>query len=323
MSWYDYTPLGAVDNLTGGHIKKNAKKAADWYDDATDRDPNDLQGGLEEQANKASGWADESRDRVGVLTEESAANRARLQDIATGKESVSAMQLAQANQQNQAMQQSMAAGARPANAAMAARTAAMNAGRQGAGLAGQQAIAGIQERQAATNSLTNALLNERGQDVQATGQGYSTATNAYGDALKSAMGTPTKMEKLMDLGGTVGQVAAFFSDKNLKENIKDGDDKASKLLKSLKAYEYDYKDTEHGDGKQLGILAQDLEKTDYGKMLVSEDDDGNKKVDGAKLAGALAAMLPAINKRLEALEGEDSDDDDEDDYEDLAEVLDK
>src|SRR5690606_13801278 len=112
---------------------------------------------------------------------------------------------------------------------------------------------------------------------------------------------------------------------NLKKNIKDGDDKASKLLKSLKAYEYDYKDTEHGDGKQLGILAQDLEKTDYGKMLVSEDEDGNKKVDGAKLAGALAAMLPTINKRLEALEGEDLDDEDEDedDYEDLAEVLNK
>lgn len=197
---------GGWYNQLGDTIKTGAKKA--W--DSMDRDPDDLAGGLREQADKASAWADESRGRVGTLTEESAANRARLRDIATGKESVSAMQLAQANQQNQAQQQSMAAGARPGNAAMAARSAAMNAGRQSAGLAGQQAIAGIQERQAAQSALSRALLGERGQDVGAVNAGYGNAAGAYGSALGAALGQPSDGEKLLGVVQGVGQLAAGF-----------------------------------------------------------------------------------------------------------------
>lgn len=323
MGWFDYTPIGALDSVTGNHLedlgKRVYKKGKEAFDNSMDRDPDDLAGGLRSQADKSSAWADESRKRVSGLTRESAANRARLQDIATGRESVSAMQLKQANQQNQAMQQSMAAGARGGNSAMAARQAAMNAGRQGAGLAGQQAIAGIQERQAAQSALSQALLGERGQDVGATNAGYGNAAGAYGTALGATLGQPSSGEKWLGAAAGAAQLATLLSDKRLKKNISEGADDASKLLKSLKAYTYDYKDGEHGKGRQLGIMAQDLEESDFGHMMVEEDEDGNKRVNGPKLAAAIAATLPGINKRLEALEGDEEDED----YSELAKALSK
>lgn len=201
----EYATGNRKGGLSGGGLGDLPGAGLDAYDKWTDRDPDNLSGGLKDQADKSSAWADESRGRVGALTEESAANRQRLQDIATGKESVSAMQLAQANQQNQAMQQSMAASARPGNAAMAARTAAMNAGRNSAGLAGQQAVAGIQERQAAQSALSQALLGERGQDVGAATAGYGNAAGAYGTALGAALQQPSKGEKAIGVIGDLGK----------------------------------------------------------------------------------------------------------------------
>lgn len=300
MGWFDYTPIGAIDNATGGHIKKAAKKGLSYLDKATDRDPNDYEGKLAENAEKAAAWGDASQDRVGALTKESATNRQYLRDIATGKESVSAMQLDRAQQQNKRMQMSMAANARPQNAAMAARTAAMTAGRQGAALAGQQAMAGIQERQAAQNALTQALLQERGQDVNAVNSAYATSTGAYGNALQSSLSQPTPWEKLFQLGQAGAQAYAMTSDERAKTNIKPGSKKASSLLKALKSYEYDYKDPKNGKERQLGVMAQDLEKVL--PQAVFDGPDGKKQVHGAKLAGALAATLPEINKRLESLE---------------------
>lgn len=193
---------------TGG-FSGTAKRIWGGFTDMTDRDPNDLQGELGEQADKSSSWGDESRDRVFWLSRQAQENRKRLEDVATGRESVSAMQLAQSLQQNQAQQQSMAAGARPGNAAMAARTAAMTAGRQGAGLAGQQAIAGIQERQAAQSALSQALLTERGQDVNATTQGYGNAASAYGSALGAALKTPSDGEKALGFISGAGKLFAM------------------------------------------------------------------------------------------------------------------
>ncbi len=95
-----------------------------------------------------------------------------MQRIARGEESVSAKQLADALQQNLGAQQSMAAGAAPQNAAMAGLHASRNAMNLGAGLAGQQAVAGIQERQAAQDALTRALLAQRGQDQGSAMGGY-------------------------------------------------------------------------------------------------------------------------------------------------------
>lgn len=180
MSWFDYTPLGAIDSLTGNHLEKAGKKV---WGDLTEEggilgDPTGT-GARQVQGEKAGGFADRSEGEFAYLGGQAGNQRQYMEDIARGRESVSAMQLQQALGQNQAQQQSMAAGARPGNAAMAARGAAMNAGRQGAGLAGQQAMAGIQERQAAQNALNEMLLKQRQQELQGALGSRQNAVSAY------------------------------------------------------------------------------------------------------------------------------------------------
>lgn len=113
--------------------------------------------------------------------------------IARGEESVSAEQLRQGLQKNMAQQQSMAAGASPQNSAMAALNASRNAMQAASGLSGQQALAGIQERQAAQQALTQALLARRQQDQGAAQFGYGNIKpgdswmDRFGGAVKAGM----------------------------------------------------------------------------------------------------------------------------------------
>ena len=98
-----------------------------------------------------------------------------MQRIARGQESVSAEQLRASLGQTMAQQRSMAAGAAPQNQAMANIQASRNAMNLGSGLAGQQAVAGIQERQAAQNALTQMLMEQRAQEQSAAGFGNAPA----------------------------------------------------------------------------------------------------------------------------------------------------
>jgi hypothetical protein len=184
---------------------------------------------------------------------------------------------------------------------MASRTAAMTAGRQGAGLAGQQAVAGIQERQAAQQALAQMLMQQRQQELGGVQTGFGTAGNAYGTAYTGAMGAPSQGEQLLQLGMAGAQGAALLSDERLKTNITSGDEDADRLLRALRSKSYDYKDQKHGKGRQIGIVAQDLEAAGLGDA-VFETPIG-KAVSGAKLSAALASMMPGVNKRLEKLEG--------------------
>ena len=200
-----------VKGYAGDAWDSTGGAAIDWYEDATNRDQTGALGKLEGQGEAASGFAGSTQAEFGRLGAEASANRDYLRDIASGKESVSRIQLQQALAQNQATQQSMAAGARPANAAMAARTAAMTAGRQGAGLAGQQALAGIQERQGAQNALQQALMQQRQQELNAALGSRGQAIGAFGTSYTGQMNTPTALEKGMTLGkdvaSTYGTVA--------------------------------------------------------------------------------------------------------------------
>lgn len=230
------------------------------------------------------------------LTREGLAQRDMLRRQAMGQDSLSALQLRQGLQQNLAQQQAIAAGARPNNAAMAARQAAMNAGRAASGLSGQQAMAGLAERQAANAQLGQMISQERGQNLQAALGARQNAINAYAPLPTGESGK----DKMLGAGG--GVLGAIFSDKRLKTSIKDGKRDAEDFIKGLKAYSYSYKNEEHGKGKQLGVMAQDLERTSAGRQAVFDTPQG-KKVDGAKLAGAIAAALPTLHERLSKLEG--------------------
>lgn len=218
-----------------------------------------------------------------------------LQAQANGQNSVSAMQLQQGLQQNQAAQRSFAAGASPNNSAAAARTAAMQMGRMGTGLAGQQALAGLQERNQAQQNYASMLGAARGQDMQGALGGYNTATTAYGGGLN---GQPTKSsaEKYAPI---VAGLAAM-SDERAKTAIAPGSGAAGHALGKLNPYTFSYRDQGNGSGRQLGVMAQDLERAGLKQAVI--DTPAGKMVDGAKLATANTAMLASISDRLDAVE---------------------
>lgn len=113
---------------------------------------------------------------------------------------------------------------------------------------------------------------------------------------------------LISAGLGIGQLA-MMSDEERKENKRSAseDDIRSSiqdLMSKLKAYEYKYKEPqEEFEGNQLGIMAQDLEKSEMGKEMVSEDEKGRKMVDVAKSSLAALAGVSDLDERLRKLEG--------------------
>lgn len=290
----------------------------------------DLYGGVDPQGNyQRAAFGAERFGQAGARGyeqrgQEAAAQRAGMQGlsdqygrIAGGQQSVSAEQLRQGLMQNQGAQMSMAAGASPSNQAMAARTAAMTTSRLGAGLAGQQAVAGLQERQQAMGQqaqlqamIQQGILGQRGQDVQATLGGQQNSLSGYGGIednrtrrYMAAAGAPTPGEQML---GAVGGVAglASLSDRRAKKNIADGEEEADELVKALRAKTWEYRDPKQpgaGPGRFLGDMAQNIEKTRVGKTIVRDTPRG-KMIDGGRLAAALAAAMPGIDKRISKLE---------------------
>lgn len=252
---------------------------------------------LEEQAAKAGGFANYGERQFQNMTGDLNAQRAQLQDIATGKLSYSREALRQGLMQNQAAQRSMAASASPQNAAMAALAGAQNSARLGSGMSGQAALAGIQEQQGAMKLGADLAAQQRQQDLMAALQSRQNAMTGYG---AGAAGVPEKSfaEKF---GPSIVAGAAAFSDRRLKTNVAKGDADAKLSMEALEAYAYDYKDSKHGNGRQLGVMAQDLEKAGLGQAVIDTPD--GKMVHGAKLAGANTAMIAALGKRVGQLEG--------------------
>jgi hypothetical protein len=77
----------------------------------------------------------------------------------------------------------------------------------------------------------------------------------------------------------------------------------------LKPASYDYKeevkhDPRASEDRQLGVMAQDLEKSKLGKEAVSEGDAG-KIVDYKDLQPKMLASLAALNQRLKKIEGKE------------------
>lgn len=103
-------------------------------------------------------------------------------------------------------------------------------------------------------------------------------------------------------GQGLGAMAGAMSDKNLKTDISDSSERLHKALNELRPYQYKYKDEKFGDGDQVGIMAQDLEK--LAPQAVEDTEDG-KMVDFSKLGGPIMAILAHLNERLNELEGKE------------------
>lgn len=171
MAWYDYIPSVAAGKYVYGKVKEAG---------AESKSTTDQRDNLSATGAASNAFANQGQQGYGAMTAEAQASRDYLRQLASGQHSVAAEQLRQGQQQNLAAQRSMAASASPQNSAMAARTAAMQMGRIGMGMSGQAAVAGLQERQQAQKALSDMILGQRQQDLQASLGGRQTAVGAYG-----------------------------------------------------------------------------------------------------------------------------------------------
>ena len=91
------------------------------------------------------------------------------------------------------------------------------------------------------------------------------------------------------------------SDKNLKKEVKQSKKYVDEMLEKLKPYTFKYKNSKHGEGDRVGIMAQDLERSKMGKMLVKNTPEG-KAIDVKNAVGAVMASQARIMEKLKKLE---------------------
>ncbi len=254
-------------------------------------------GALRDAANQAGDFANQGQAGYGGMTAEMAKDREALRALASGQNSIAAEQLRQGLGSQQAAQQSMAASASPQNAAMAARTAMNNMNRNAYGMAGNAAMAGIAERNAATQALAQMNLGQRGQDIDVGLGSRGNQMTGLGANKPDQPKQPGAWDKALAAGG---MGLAMFSDERLKENVKDGTKAVRRAFAKLSPKTYDYKDDRMGKGEQVGFLAQDLERAGL-KSAVIETPIG-KAVDVGKLSGANTAAISDLAKRMAKLE---------------------
>lgn len=231
---------------------------------------------------------------------------------------------------------------RGAAAPLAARTAARNMADIGLAGAGQAQQAAMTDQAQANQLLAGVLGQTRGQDIDVASQqaalqqqtnlanmsaelqargmddqtrlaymaqltGLSQAeVQAYLAAkqLEIAQRNPGILPDLLKIGGQAASAAAMASDRSLKTDVKRADDDADVLLDSLRAYRYKYKDDRLGKGERLGIMAQDLERSDLGRSAVRDTEIG-KVVDVPTALGIALGALGRINTRLRRVEGKE------------------
>lgn len=109
--------------------------------------------------------------------------------------------------------------------------------------------------------------------------------------------------------GTVGSGIASIgslavgSDERLKTNVGNGVGEIRAALDNLSPKSFEYKDGANGEGERLGIMAQDLEKSKYGKSIVQKDGDGMRMVDGGGGLNMALAAIADLHQRLKKFEG--------------------
>jgi hypothetical protein len=246
----------------------------------------------------------------------------QLQGIASGQQQGAGELAAQRQTQNAlAAQQAQARMARGGQGAFAYRNAGNNAAAIGLSGAGMAQQAGMQDQMAAQGMLTNAMGQARGQDLSALDQqlramgmqdqtrlaylGQLTGMDAaqlqaYGQA--NAQTAPGHIGPLIGAAGQVGAAIAM-SDERVKEQIEDAGDEVDQALEALLPKAYVYKDQgKHGQGRRVGIMAQDLERSRAGSHVVTEVKDG-KAIDLSKATSLALASVARLHHRLRKIEG--------------------
>jgi hypothetical protein len=113
---------------------------------------------------------------------------------------------------------------------------------------------------------------------------------------------------IADFGSSIGSaIGDIFSDEDVKENKqKLSDDDLDSIFDKLVPTQFTYKKSVQRigapGGSVTGVMAQDLEKTPQGAMIVIDSPNG-KKLDGQKALSLALAALSSQNNRIKALEG--------------------
>jgi hypothetical protein len=230
--------------------------------------------------------------------------------------SLAEAQLKSATNRNLAQQLAAAASMRGRNPAAAQRQVLMQQGDAGRQLAEQSAVARLQEQQQAMQQLTQQQQLADQAAASTTQSGFQAALAPKTSAQQydlaragvrqqnNAADKQVQAQVMGQLIGAGGQALAG-SDENNKTNIKDGSKDVSSFLNTLSAKNYEYKDSAQpgtAPGKRVGIIAQDLEKSDMGKTMVKDTPNG-KMVDTVQGFGAVLAALSELNERMNAQEG--------------------
>jgi hypothetical protein len=93
------------------------------------------------------------------------------------------------------------------------------------------------------------------------------------------------------------------SDVRAKKNVELAPEEIDDFLSNLTGYKYSYKDPErYGKGERIGVMAQDMNKSNLGKEAVVKDEEGMMGIDGSKALSAILASLGQLNDKINALE---------------------
>lgn len=222
-----------------------------------------------------------------------------------GRADVAALQA----QQNQALLAQMGYGAQGQLAGMAAQRGQLESGLT-AGMAGQVAglRAGTAEQRARAYQQTGAgvggLMGQLGTTAANAAIGAGTQGTAISQSLMGLYGGPvaTAGAATQAAGNTQKEMAGllagiFASDERIKCDIDDGDADVAEMLDTLRPYVFRYLNPEHGEGRRLGIMAQDAEQTATGSIMVREQ-DGVKMIDGSAALSAVLAAVGFLNAEL-------------------------
>lgn len=236
-----------------------------------------MQAGLDQATNNAMGIAASSR------TNPAAAARAAIQ--AQGQ------MAAQTNQQ---------AGILRAQEQLDAGNLAMQAGQ---GLRAQD-IDSYGRNQAGQLGYRSSINDQATAELQAktslfTGTQQNSLNNKTARSMANQQQTTDLVGSSLNAAGAIGGAFAGKSDKRLKKNVHDGNELARAFMDSLEAKGFEYK----GDNTpQLGIMAQDMERTREGRSAVRDMPDG-KEISTPDATSRLLAAVANLNKRTKELEG--------------------
>lgn len=169
----------------------------------------------------------------------------------------------------------------------------------------------LQEKQRVADTNTNTRNQQQQYNKNLSQQNYDNqikkATGQTGVAQVNAeLQAQKEKEDKGFLGGLIetgGSIIGKLSDERAKKDIEHFD--ASEFLDSLTPSKFKYREKRHGEGEHVGVMAQDLEKSETGSRMVRESPDG-KVVDYAEAAPAMMASLASLNERLRAMEDEES-----------------